>query len=89
MKDLISREAALDFCIPTYDLNISPEDKRALGDRFEEFIKSIPATDAVNVGRCKDCIAYYPSRDNPKYYGHCKFIGLTVPNDFYCQLGEK
>lgn len=43
--DFISREAALDFCIPTYDLNISPQDERAIGDRFEEFIKGIPAAD--------------------------------------------
>jgi hypothetical protein len=47
MDNYISREAALDFHIPTYDLNISVQDERLLGDRFEEFLKSIPAADVV------------------------------------------
>ena len=41
--DYIGRQAALDFLIPAYDLNISPQDQRTIGDRFEEFLKSIPA----------------------------------------------
>ena len=44
-NDCILREAALDFHIPTYDLNISVQDQRVLGDRFEDFLKSIPAVD--------------------------------------------
>lgn len=53
MADCISREAALDFHIPTYDLNISAQDERILGDRFEEFLKSIPAADVRPVVRGK------------------------------------
>lgn len=49
--DCITREAALDFLIPTYDLNISTQDQRILGDRFEEFLKSIPAADVRPVIR--------------------------------------
>ena len=41
----ISLDAALDFHIPTCDLNISAQDERAIGDRFEEFLKNIPAAD--------------------------------------------
>ena len=66
MADYISREAALDFHIPTYDLNISVQDERVLGDRFEEFLNSIPAADVRPVVRgkwikikyrsiCRDC----------------------------------
>lgn len=51
MDDYISREAALDFHIQTYDLNISVQDERILGDRFEEFLKSISAADVV----ARDC----------------------------------
>lgn len=49
--DCITREAALDFLIPTYDLNISTQDQRILGNRFEEFLKSIPAADVRPVIR--------------------------------------
>ena len=51
MADYISREAALDFLIPTSDLSISAQDQRAIGDRFEEFIESIPAADVRPVVR--------------------------------------
>ena len=48
--DYISREAALDYLIPTDDLNISMQDQRTIGDRFEEFLKNIPAADVVSRG---------------------------------------
>lgn len=51
--DYIRREAALDFLIPTYDINISSQDSRIIGDRFEEFLKSIPAADVRPVVRGK------------------------------------
>lgn len=53
--DCITREAALDFHIPTYDLNISAQDERAIGDRFEEFLKSIPTADVRLVVTCGEC----------------------------------
>lgn len=45
----ISLDAALDFHIPTYDLNISTQDERAIGDRFEKFLESIPAADVLTI----------------------------------------
>lgn len=83
MDDYISREAALDFHIQTYDLNISVQDERILGDRFEEFLKSIPAADVVEVVRCKDCINWN-GNDCVTMYG----LYAPRPND-YCSRGEK
>lgn len=47
----ISLDAALDFHIPTYDLNTSTQDERAIGDRFEEFLKSIPVANVRPIVR--------------------------------------
>lgn len=59
MDDFISREAALDFLIPAFDLNISVQDQRVIGERFVEFLERIPAADVRPVVR-GTWIAYRP-----------------------------
>lgn len=90
MADYISREAALDFCIPTYDLNISAQDEGILGDRFEEFLENIPAANVVEVVRCKDCRHRDPE-DNKCDSGEMERQGCPFPvhDDYFCAFGEK
>lgn len=95
MVDYISREAALDFHIPTDDLNISAQDQWALGDRFEEFLKSIPleeqcGPDYIKVVRCKDCREYDTTGyDEMPGFGWCECLHRDVQGCFYCAHGEK
>ena len=82
--DYITREEALDFLIPAYDLNISKQDLRVLGDRLAEFLKNIPAADVVEVVRCKDCRFYYEDSDgyemcdNSEGYDHISADGFCA-----------
>lgn len=74
MADLIDRQAAKDVIhkrLGTMDLFES---------RFNTDIDAIPAVDAVEVVRCKDC----------KYWAHgdCYRLELSRPNDF-CSYGER
>lgn len=88
--DYISREAALDFCIPTYDLNISAQDQGILGDRFVEFLESIHAADVVEVVRCKDCLDYNTTGyDDAPGFGWCECLRREVQDCFYCAHGER
>lgn len=89
-SDLIYREAALDFHIPTYDLNISVQDERVLGDRFEEFLKSIPAADVQPVVLCRDCRHRDPE-DRKCDSGEMERQGCVFPvdDDYFCAYGER
>lgn len=76
--DCITRKAALDFLIPTYDLNISAQDQRILGDRFEEFLKSIPAADVRPVVRAHWIMPNADGTDRPM--PECSHCGWYVDN---------
>lgn len=93
MTDCISREAALDFRIPTFDLNISAQDERAIGDRFEEFLESIPAADVVEVVRCKECSywdrEWQPAWDTRRTHHYCPMIDGSTTEDFFCSFGAR
>jgi hypothetical protein len=75
MADYISREAALDFLIPTDDLSISSQDQWALGDRFEKFLESIPAADVRPVVHG----GWKPNPRNP-YWLDCTVCGYARPD---------
>ena len=55
---------------------------------IENAINSIPATDVMEVVRCRECLCYTPVDDN---IGKCVFLNgkhqYVVP-DGYCYLGE-
>lgn len=89
MSDLIRREDVLDF------LQVVPID---LGyreiDDVEAFIKSLPAVDAVEVVRCRDC-KYYDCADihdagYDEDWSECTAynIGDIHPDD-YCAWGQR
>lgn len=86
VTDYISREAALDFHIQTYDLNISVQDGRILGDRFGEFLKSIPAADVQHVVTCEECVWHVDDGCH-----NCTKLGMLCPDDsnFYCKYGRR
>lgn len=85
-SDYISREEALDFLIPSNDLNISAQDKRVIADRFSEFIKSIPAADVRPVVTCEECDWHVDIG-----FHYCNKLCISCPDnaEFFCAYGER
>lgn len=87
MDDLISRAAAiraLGEC--PYNWNDWPEEIQAVDDweYYKEAIENIPAVDAVQVVRCRDC---KHSIENAKHIDvACE---RSYDPDFYCAAGER
>ena len=50
-------------------------------------IDSIPATDVVEIVRCRDC--KYHEDTSITEYEHCYLIGKTVRHDDFCSYGER
>lgn len=57
-----------------------------------EKIESIPAADAVEVVRCKDCVHAVEHKYSPVFFkcDGCSFLkGRLVSSNFYCKCGER
>lgn len=52
----------------------------------EDDINAIPAVDAVEVVRCRECIHFEPFR---KHDGFCKISTMLYNNDFFCKDGQR
>ena len=85
MKDLISREALMKYPIRIdhYDKENGSLDFVLGGESVLEYAESLPAVDAVEVVRCRDC-------DVPhnKWTGCPHMNGLIPPADHFCSYGE-
>ena len=81
-NDLISRDAlGVDFCSP----DVFESKAYAAGwNSLIKIIKTAPAVDAVEVVRCKDCMARGRSFHCPMMY-----LGFYPPDDWYCPEGRK
>lgn len=85
-EDTISREEVLSY-ITTMPLH---PDKSDIDD-LEDFIKSLPATDAEKVVRCKDCEKWEETDtfDNGKVFGICsRCCGCMTEDSFFCGDGQ-
>ena len=84
-NDLISRSAAKDeilswaVCIFRPNL-LSKDDTMFVLDK-------LPAVDAVEVVRCKDCIAFIG--ETKSVFQHCAYSGMNVGKDDFCSCGER
>ena len=100
MSDLISREAALNATKMAYIECIFVDEKGyeealldAAGVILKKDIEALPAVDAVEVVRCKDCVHYYDREPVClKIYSDCVCHQTAwqerKPNDF-CSYGER
>lgn len=52
-------------------------------------IRTAPAVDAVEVVRCKDCIAFGKSPFGHPEIGWCKIFGNHRNPDYYCASGRR
>lgn len=80
-NDLISREVLLDAMCKTCTMQEVCEKSY---NETRDFIQAIPAVDAVEVVRCKDCIY--------KAIPSCcpgQITGFRITDDWYCPMGVK
>jgi hypothetical protein len=80
-KQLIYREDALEIV------------RRTSGDYAAAFaeISRLPAVDAVQVTRCRDCDGRRVEVSNRGIFVNCGFCSasnLVMPNDGFCSLGK-
>lgn len=97
MSDYIKREDVLSFCGKVVDSHQSTQRSRLIANSFNNFavwVENIPASDVVEVVRCRDC-KYYNTVSLRGLDGdvhevkHCNLFGFTFePNDF-CSYGER
>lgn len=76
MDDQISRRAALTALLTSQTFQ-----------DVHDALEHLPAVDAVQVVRCRDCSFF-----NTEYLNHdgmCKCSGEFMENDDYCSLGER
>lgn len=87
MADLIDKEAAKELIRATevaFNTRVKSPIKAKFAEEIARLLDTLPAVDAVEVVRCKDC----------KYYGDEYFCPLrsladyTDPDD-YCSMGER
>ena len=93
--DLISREALLER-IQSFRDRLRPD--IFVADRVENdtlgivsaVILNLPAVDAVEVVRCKDCVFYQPFiQEMYKGKGDCEEHDAMVCDDDFCSYGRK
>lgn len=93
-KEYIEREAATAYApLPkhlreyqTMNLDDAWEDGYDFAIRQ---LSSIPATDVVEVVRCKDCVHYDKGENDSEAWEYCKVLAKDVYDNFYCKLGKK
>ena len=90
MADLISREAALDL-LQYYPIkNPEPTDIiPAVLETARKFIARLPAVDAVEVVRCKDCKYMDEAKVNSKGFLICPASGMEITDMDFCSYGER
>lgn len=97
MNDLIRREDALDAIydvVTTVSVCATAEEARIRTEtrqRCAEAVKDVPAVDAVEVVRCKDCDFYMEAPwggDMMCYNGLAEGFEFTAPDD-YCSRGRR
>lgn len=81
-NDLISRSALLEDVLVIFDENHN--DCHVV---FEDDIENAPAVDAVEVVRCKDCIAFIG--ETKSVFQHCAYSGMNVGKEDFCSCGER
>lgn len=83
MTDLISREAALEKIGEAFRAT-DPKGEEQFGIlKCSRMVREMPAVDAVEVVRCKDCAFYIPWGDEGKICGRVGgYYGKTKPDDF-------
>ena len=78
MDDLISRRAAIDAAA----LSAAEWDGMYGAEKARDAVGEVPAVEAVDVVRCRDCWCHKP--------GKYRFdICSQTEDDFYCARGEK
>jgi hypothetical protein len=82
MDDLIRRGDAIDLCEMAID--DSWEYDYATDRMFE-----IPAVDAVEVVRCRECGHYKPSKYNASTAHYCGVIDGFPKEDWFCADGQR
>ena len=87
MRDLISRQAAIDALAEMYCK--SDEDGYVWIIRIDacKRIDALPSVDAVEVVRCKDC--RWHEREQPGMVYCPNTVGNWVEDDWYCKGGER
>ena len=95
MNDLISRSALLEQvkaihkAVDTCEVNLSYDTGfHSATSQIQGLIAYMPAVDAVEVVRCKDC----KQNEIMKYgclYSWCKYLGKSVMDDNFCSYGER
>lgn len=98
MYDLISREAAVQllrdkasgYKVSMFLTSGECHVARVVATECAADIKNLPAVDAVEVVRCKDCKYRGDAYECPKHFAHYhgEDSDFTV-DDGYCELGEK
>lgn len=84
-NDLISRSALLP-AIESYFEPINPDHPMTLTiEQIQEVLNLLPAVDAVEVVRCKDCKRY--QLDSIFHVGFCD--GKRCKDDDFCSYGER
>ena len=84
-KEYIEREAAKRELLSWAVCMNHPE--YLMKDDALHVIDSIPAADAVEVVRCRDC--KYHEDTSITEHEHCCLIGKTVRYDDFCSYGER
>ena len=97
MDDLISREALKKaIAVARTNYNTCPEYNelfKYFSDLVGAMVDEIPAVDAVEVVRCKDCVNMGKRPPLPKGYredcGWCMLHGRVALPEDYCSNGER
>ena len=83
MKDeYIRREDAIDDLHTQLMYRIGTDDMKR---RLDDWVKTLPSADVVQVVRCKDC----KFRDNDDFCTGRGFPCQLVPDDGFCDKGER
>jgi hypothetical protein len=91
MSDLISREAAVQmlrekaqgYFVSMFATSGECHVARVVATECAAEVKNLPAVDAVEVVRCKDCAFYIPWGNEGKICGRVgAYYGDTKPDDF-------
>ena len=85
MDDLISRSALTDAIV---DLLVFEWGYEGIEESVKQIFSEIPAVDAVEVVRCKDCKWYLPGTAFPDEMFCMRAVAKFAPDDF-CSHGER
>lgn len=84
--DLISRDVLFKSWDGLSDKIKNPD---LLIDEMIKRTQDVPAVDAVEVVRCRDCNAFGKSPFGHPFIGWCKIFGDHRKPDYYCASGRR